>query len=764
MADTVEAGGLKPGHTLADRFELRRPLGTGRAATVWLAFDRRDDYLVALKVLHDSSAAAALREEWQTLRSLRHSHIVRVFEFFDTQPTFYSMYFVDGAALSSFEPLPAAELLPALALVADALDFLHARDVVHGDVAPGNILFDQGGAPVLVDFGSAVRGERPVGLGATTPAYRAPDAETTPTPADDVFGFGAVLKACIADADAELGAVIAGLTADQAGQRAPLASLQAELGRREWHPARLPAIRIPARVDVAPEPLAVASPPLQKREALAPGASGTARQRAKTPTWVWASLGVLLLIAGYVAFFLEPPEPAGPAVTDAVEAAPRTDTAPEAPPKVEEIDEPVAFSEGGADDSMRTDAVRQKNATDRTLGQLLTLQEVLEKRGVKIWATTEYGRALAAYESGDRFYLAKDYAQAGAAYQRTIDIMEALLDRADDEFAQALAAADAALAGADGAQARRLYERALAITPGESRATRGLERATTLDDVLALMRAGEQAERDSDFAAAALAYEKALDTDPLWQAAETGLARVRQAIVDRDFRQLMSDGFFALDEGRLGSAERAFRAARQLKPGSAEPVDGLQQLDQTRRLGAINRNLDRATEAEQNEDWPAAITAYEAMLAEDDNLVQAKQGLANARARLALSQQLDRYLENPDALSEQKEIEAASALLLRIARITPQGPKLSSQKAELSRVLKRAAQPLTVDLVSDRLTEVAVYKVGRLGRFERKQLELRPGVYTVVGSRPGYKDVRLSVRVAPEIDMQPIVVRCEEAI
>ena len=67
-------------------------------------------------------------------------------------------------------------------------------------------------------------------------------------------------------------------------------------------------------------------------------------------------------------------------------------------------------------------------------------------------------------------------------------------------------------------------------------------------------------------------------------------------------------------------------------------------------------------------------------------------------------------------------------------------------------------------MVSDNMTQVSVYKVGILGRFTNTELALRPGTYVAVGVRPGFRDVRLEFRVAPEIDMQPVVVRCEEPI
>ena len=92
------------------------------------------------------------------------------------------------------------------------------------------------------------------------------------------------------------------------------------------------------------------------------------------------------------------------------------------------------------------------------------------------------------------------------------------------------------------------------------------------------------------------------------------------------------------------------------------------------------------------------------------------------------------------------------------------GPRLEDQKNELSRLLKRASTPLPVQLVSDGLTEVSVFKIGRFGMFMAQDLELRPGNYVAVGIRPGYRDVRVEFRVAPEIDMQPVVVVCQEPI
>jgi hypothetical protein len=54
--------------------------------------------------------------------------------------------------------------------------------------------------------------------------------------------------------------------------------------------------------------------------------------------------------------------------------------------------------------------------------------------------------------------------------------------------------------------------------------------------------------------------------------------------------------------------------------------------------------------------------------------------------------------------------------------------------------------------------------VGRLGSFERKEIDLMPGRYTVVGVRPGYRDVRREVTVLPGRDAPTVMIRCEEPI
>jgi hypothetical protein len=82
----------------------------------------------------------------------------------------------------------------------------------------------------------------------------------------------------------------------------------------------------------------------------------------------------------------------------------------------------------------------------------------------------------------------------------------------------------------------------------------------------------------------------------------------------------------------------------------------------------------------------------------------------------------------------------------------------------VERLIADAETPLRVALASDNLTEVTIYRVGRLGAFERKDMELLPGRYTVVGVRPGYRDVRRELTLLPGNAAPTLVIRCEEPI
>ena len=148
---------LQQGIELASRYTLVRKLGAGGAAETWLATDRLTRASIALKILaSDRVTTADFHKEWQTSIRLMHAHIVRVFEFNDdTDTPFYSLQFIDGPDLDVLSGAPLQDIMPPIALIADALRYAHGKGVVHRDIKASNVKLDHNGAPYLLDFGVA---------------------------------------------------------------------------------------------------------------------------------------------------------------------------------------------------------------------------------------------------------------------------------------------------------------------------------------------------------------------------------------------------------------------------------------------------------------------------------------------------------------------------------------------------------------------------------------------------------------------------------
>jgi tetratricopeptide (TPR) repeat protein len=432
-------------------------------------------------------------------------------------------------------------------------------------------------------------------------------------------------------------------------------------------------------------------------------------------------------------------------------------------PELSADEEAVGFNEN-VDGFSSDRAGRILAATDEALGDLLSRLERLRYRAIDRWGGQAFLDAQNVYKSGDQAYLNKNYPAALRHYREAIKMLDPFFERIEPVFRETLAAARDAFARGDHFEAIRLYDLAVAITPGNAEAEVGLARARNLEAVMNLTEQGAKYEGDLELDAARLSFQKALELDAAWEPAAVGLSRVQDAIRVMTFNQRMTEGFDALAAGYYDSARAAFAAAKAMDPDSRQAADGLLQVDQEIRLQNIRRLEKQAAGQVQDERWEEAVLTYRSLLEIDGDLQFAKEGLVHANQRVALHKTLAGYIDDPDALSADITMQNATRLLLDISRMTPMGPRLQDHKEELSRLLKRAATPLGVQLVSDNATDVSIYQVARFGSFALQELQLRPGTYVVVGSRPGYRDVRIEFRVAPEIELKPIVVQCEERI
>jgi hypothetical protein len=152
------------------------------------------------------------------------------------------------------------------------------------------------------------------------------------------------------------------------------------------------------------------------------------------------------------------------------------------------------------------------------------------------------------------------------------------------------------------------------------------------------------------------------------------------------------------------------------------------------------------------------------VLGTDPNLAFAQTGLERAQARAGLEAKLVNLIENPTLLFSDSVLGDARKLVEEASAQQERGPRLEEQIGKLNRLVTLASTPIAVELRSDQMTEVTLYRVGALGAFAAKQVDLRPGTYTAIGSRNGYRDVRQTFTVLPGRTLAPIDIRCVETI
>jgi len=226
----------------------------------------------------------------------------------------------------------------------------------------------------------------------------------------------------------------------------------------------------------------------------------------------------------------------------------------------------------------------------------------------------------------------------------------------------------------------------------------------------------------------------------------------------------MARGLAALSQSRYTEARSAFAEASRVRPNAPEVAQAIKQIEQGERTRSIAAKLEAAGKLESQERWSEALKEYQAVLQLDPTVGFANEGVARTKPRADLNQQLELYLTQPERLFSAPVRSAAHEALQRAAAIVDAGPILKRQIQTLTQWLARADTPVPVALQSDNLTQVTIYRVGALGTFEQRSLELTPGSYTVVGTRPGYRDVRREINVVPGRTQTPVTIRCEEKI
>jgi eukaryotic-like serine/threonine-protein kinase len=198
---------------LKEEYEILEELGRGGMAIVFKAKEKQLDREVAIKVLpfslaFDKEFVERFQREARTSARLEHPNIIPIYRVGKAgRIIYFVMKFLRGKPLSNVlaarGSLPPAEIKKILAEVGRALAYAHKKEIVHRDIKPDNIMFDEHGHAVVTDFGiaKAASGGKLTGTGMSigTPHYMSPEQAKAQSldGRSDLYSLGVVAYQCL---------------------------------------------------------------------------------------------------------------------------------------------------------------------------------------------------------------------------------------------------------------------------------------------------------------------------------------------------------------------------------------------------------------------------------------------------------------------------------------------------------------------------------------------------------------------------------------
>ncbi|MEO8091041.1 MAG: serine/threonine-protein kinase, partial [Gemmatimonadales bacterium] len=199
--------------SLAAEYEIIEELGRGGMAMVYRAKDRQLEREVAVKVLpfslaFDTEFVERFQREARTAAQLEHPNIISIYRVGRSgRVIYFVMKILRGGSLSTVlgarKKLTPPEIRRLLSEAGGALGYAAQRGIVHRDIKPDNIMFDEFGQSVLTDFGiaKAASGQKLTGTGMSigTPHYMSPEQARAQAidGRSDIYSLGVVAYQCL---------------------------------------------------------------------------------------------------------------------------------------------------------------------------------------------------------------------------------------------------------------------------------------------------------------------------------------------------------------------------------------------------------------------------------------------------------------------------------------------------------------------------------------------------------------------------------------
>ena len=402
------------------------------------------------------------------------------------------------------------------------------------------------------------------------------------------------------------------------------------------------------------------------------------------------------------------------------------------------------------------------------LEKIVEIRDLLKSKSIEKWNAEKFNIALENISIGDDLYREGEYLRSIKQYREALDQLNNLKEDAAKIIESTIISANNNIEKLDSEltveQTINSINLAFAIDKNNESIKLLKERSLKLPDLFNKVMQSDQFISEQKYEDAFSVLSEAIMLDPYRKKTKTSMENLNKQIKEKTFIEFMSEGFEAMDQNNFSSARKVFNEALKTYPERPDVYDALNQLESRESSFQIKERIKNAEANENLENWSEAKKEYEALLESDNSLVSLKARLINVRIRAELDEQLENLINNPLTLRSDELYQKAKKLLKTAQGINQRGAKLEKQIESVSKIIVQARNPIPVNFFSDNKTKVTIFKIGSLGLFEKRTIELVPGKYVALGQRIGFRDVRLDFAIEPNEVDKNISIMCVESI
>ena len=309
-----------------------------------------------------------------------------------------------------------------------------------------------------------------------------------------------------------------------------------------------------------------------------------------------------------------------------------------------------------------------------------------------------------------------------------------------------------------------LIEQALRFDPGSVASKKLKNKISQLPGIVGNLRDAQTARVENNSQKELFYLEKAYSLDPTRNAVHRRMEILRVGIMEENFASSVSMAMASVEQKELSKARRKFEEAKNIfahRPELRVVEIAIRTLELEFQLTEL---LSLGQAASNNDEWEKAEGYFlkAALIAPNNKRVV--EGVKTSQRVINAIEVAGKYIASPHRLSSDNVAKSAQDFLWEEAEAAKFSGLLSTKMAKLEELVVSYEIEVSVRLVSDELTFISIRGLGTVGKISEQVIQLRPGKYTLEGSREGFRSKLFKFEIKPGSKLFSIEMYCDERI